>query len=89
MSKSKQPLVYFAIITLTEGGKRAVQSSSEYEVLRRDGFLVKEAGPIGNDPKGFLAKAEVIAAADLDAKALGDELEEENIVVHYIRLSST
>ena len=85
MSKSKRPLVYFAIITLTEKGKRPVQNLSDYEVLRRDGTLIKEGRPIRDDPEGFYAHGEVTAAANNDAEAVGDGLDERNIVVHYIR----
>jgi hypothetical protein len=85
MPKSKRPLVYFAVITLTEKGKRPVQNLSEYEVLRRDGTLIKEGGPIRDDPDGFYAHGEVTAAAMNDAEALEEELDEKNIVAHYIR----
>jgi hypothetical protein len=85
MSNRNQPLVYFACITLTEKGKRPVRHLSAYEVLRRDGTVVKEMPYIDNDPNGSYANAEVIAAAQIDAGALGLELDEKNIVVHYVR----
>jgi hypothetical protein len=58
MAKSNRPLVYFACITLTERGKRPVRNTSAYEVIRRDGTLIKEMPYIENDPNGFYAKAE-------------------------------
>jgi len=85
MAKNEQPLVYFALITLTEKGKRPVQRQSDYVVIRRDGAVIKEMPYIRDDPEGFYANAEVIAAANLDAQDLGRELHESNIVVHYVR----
>lgn len=87
MAKNEQPeplLVYFALITLTQKGKRPVQQQSAYVVIRRDGAVIKEMPYIKDDPEGFYAKAEVIAAANRDAEAVGLELDERNIVVHYV-----
>jgi len=53
--------------------------------VRTSARIASLGGPIRDDPKGFYAHGEVTAAAKNDAQALEDELDEENIVVHYIR----
>jgi hypothetical protein len=84
MSKSNRSFVYFAVITLTE--KRSVRcrtcpptkcSGGTALSSKREDRLAKT--------RGFYAHGEVIAAAKNDAQALEDELDEKNIMVHYIR----
>ena len=74
---------YTVTITLTTNGVRNPRTDSAYEVVRADGRSVKVIDFIRDDPQGFYAKAEGLAAAERDAEKHGVVLQDGHVLYLY------